>query len=140
MNSIRILPSTTTGGSLQDADKFAGRLRFAVPYTTPESTRAALQMAMSLAGDLRAAVDLVAVQVIPLISPLMPDARTSYLSEQLRRIATDSDMPVWPAVVLTRDLDLAFRRLLPPGSIVIIAVPANRFRDGSAENHTWRGV
>jgi len=78
-----------------------------------------------LAGDLSAAVDLVAVQVIPIVCPLRPDSRTAYLNEQLGRIASESHVPVWPTVILTRDLDFAFRRLLPLGSLVLIAVPTS---------------
>src|ERR1035438_9100841 len=128
MNSIRFLPNPMAAGSLRDVTKFSGKLRFTVPYTTPHAARAALRSVARLAGDLRAAVDLVAVQVIPMVCPLTPDSRTAFLNEQLGRLAGESHVPVWPTVVLTRDLDQAFRFFLPQGSLVLIAVPSNPFR------------
>ena len=128
MNSIRFLPNPMAAGSLRDVTKFSGKLRFTVPYTTPHAARAALRSVARLAGDLRAAVDLVAVQVIPMVCPLAPDSRTAHLNEQLSRLASESHVPVWPTVVLTRDLNQAYRFLLPLGSSVLIAVPSNPFR------------
>jgi hypothetical protein len=128
MNGTKFLPNRMAAGSLRDVGRFAGKLRFTVPYTTPEGARAALRTAARLAGDLRAAVELVAVQVIPMVCPLTPDSRTAFLNEQLGRLASESHVPVWPTVVLTRDLDQAFRLFLPHGSLVLIAVPSNPFR------------
>jgi hypothetical protein len=128
MNSIRFLPNPMAAGSLRDVSRFSGKLRFTVPYTTPEAARAALRAVARLAGDLRAAVELIAVQVIPMVCPLTPDSRTAFLNEQLARLAGESHVPVWPAVVLTRDLDQALRRSLPQSSVVLLAVPSNPFR------------
>jgi hypothetical protein len=128
MNTLRFFPNQTAARSLRDRAALSGKLRFTVPYTTPEATRAALRATARLAGDLSAAIDLVAVQIIPMVCPLIPDARTVHLNEQLGRIASESHVPVWPTVVLARDLDFAFRRLLPHGSLVLMAVPTSRIQ------------
>jgi hypothetical protein len=128
MNTIRFLSSKPMAGSLRDPTLLRGKLRFTVPYTTAEAARQAVQAAASLAGDLRAAVELIAVQVIPMVCPLTPDSRTLFLHEQLGRIAGESHVPVWPTVVLARDFDFALQRLLSRDSLVLIAVPSNRFR------------
>jgi hypothetical protein len=137
MNTIWFSPNLTPGGSLRDPVALSAKLRFTVPYTTPEAAGAALREAARLAGDLSAAVDLVAVQVIPMACPLMPDARTAFLKEQLGRIAGESQVPAWPTVILTRDLDLVFRRLLPLGSLVLIAVPTNPLQRWIGGEATW---
>jgi hypothetical protein len=128
MSSIRFLSNSMAAGCLRDVAAFSGKLRFTVPYTTPEATRAALRMAARMAGDLRAAVELIAVQVIPMACPLGPDTRTAHLNDQLSRLAGESHVPVWATVVLTRDLDEAFRVSLPHGSLVLMAVPSNPLR------------
>ena len=75
------------------------------------------------------AVNLVAVQTVPVLWPLAPDSRTIHLREQLTRIAADvaadvaaeSHIPVWPVVVLARDYYAAFARVLGPHSVVLIS-------------------
>jgi hypothetical protein len=125
--SIKIVPSGETDHLPQLES--AGRLRVTVPYTTPEAARAALRTIAILGQDLRVAVNLVAVQTVPVLWPLAPDSRTIHLREQLTRIAADvaadvaaeSHIPVWPVVVLARDYYGAFARVLGPHSVVLIS-------------------
>jgi hypothetical protein len=97
-------------------------LQLVIPYTTPELTQAALKSAAIFAHNLEATVRLLHVHVLPYPRPLdQPDVSSEHLENKLADAAGQCPLPVRAEVVYARDRQEAFRQLLPPGSLVLIA-------------------
>jgi hypothetical protein len=104
-------------------------LQLVIPYTTPELTRAALKSAAMFTHDLKATVRLIGVHVVPYPCPLdHPDVANEHLKTKLAAVAQVSALPVRAEVVYGRDRQEAFRHVLKPGSLVLLAT----------NKHWWR--
>ena len=103
------------------SDIATGILWMVVPYTTPELTRAALRHA-GVCSDLDVHVALVDVQVVPFPCPLdQPPIRKEFSERRLRGLLDETGLPGRATVVYTRNWLEAFKRVLEPGSLVIMA-------------------
>jgi hypothetical protein len=101
-------------------DVTTGVLRIVVPYTTPDLTRAALRHA-GVCTDLDVQVRLVDIQIVPFPCPLnMPPIDKEFSEERLRELLTESKLPGNVAVLYTRGWLEGFRKVLEPGSLVIL--------------------
>lgn len=119
---------TSTTGSPK-ARSLRPHLQLVIPYTTPELTRAALKSAAVLAQDLGATMRLVGVHVVPYPCPLdHPDVANEHLKNKLAAVAWESALPVRAEVVYGRDRQAAFRQVLGPGALVLLAT----------RKHWWR--
>jgi hypothetical protein len=96
-------------------------LGIVVPYTTTQLTQAALRHS-AVCSDLDVRVCLVDVQVVPFPCPLdQPPINKEYSQNRLEELLTDTAVPGQATVLYTRDWLEGFRRVLTPGSLVIIA-------------------
>jgi hypothetical protein len=103
------------------SDLRTGVLWVVIPYTTPELTRAALRHA-GVCSDLDVHVMLVDIQVVPFPCPLdQPPVRKEFSERRLRNLLKESGLPGCAAVLYTRDWLDGFKRVLEPGSLVILA-------------------
>jgi len=104
-------------------------LQIVVPHRTPELTRAALKQAGRLAEDLNARVRLIDVHVVPYGVPLdEPTVNPRHLTRRLRHLAQESDMGVSAEVVYARDWEQGLRRVLAPGSLILMAIKRSWWR------------
>jgi len=100
----------------------AGKLRVFVPYTSVEMTKAALQKAVALTGNLNAHITLFAAQVVPFPLPLYQSSVSpAFLEQRLLAIAGEAGGSIDVQVILARDLELGIQRVLPPNSLVMVA-------------------
>ena len=98
-----------------------GVLWIVIPYTTPELTNAALRHA-AVCSDLDVHVCLVDVQVVPFPCALyQPPVDRKFSECRLNGLLKESGLPGRAAVVYTRDWLEGFRKVLEPGSLVIVA-------------------
>ena len=103
------------------SDLTTGVLWMAIPYTTPELTRAALRHA-GVCSDLDVHVTLVDVQVVPFPCPLdQPPINKKFSERRLRDLLEETGLPGHASVLYTRDWLDGFKRLLEPGSLVVLA-------------------
>jgi hypothetical protein len=103
------------------SDVTAGVLWIVVPYTTPELTMAALRHA-GVCTDLEVHVCLVDIQVVPFPCSLnQPPISPKFSERRLQELVKESGLPGKAAVVYTRDWLEGFRKVLEPGSLVVIA-------------------
>jgi hypothetical protein len=103
------------------SDVTAGVLWIVAPYTTPELTMAALRHA-GVCTDLEVHVCLVDIQVVPFPCSLnQPPVNTKFSEMRLQALLKETGLPGKAAVVYTRDWLEAFRNILEPGSLVVIA-------------------
>jgi len=92
-----------------------------IPYTSPELTRAALRHAAGCT-DLHVHLHLVDIQVVPFPCPLAePPINREHSLRRLRALFCESRLPGRAAVLYTRDWLEGFRRVLEPGSLILIA-------------------
>ena len=104
-------------------------LRITIPFTSDETARAALHAAVGMAGDLGATVTIAAVHVVPYPLPLdRPDIGRGHFLHRLEELFSSSEVPVRVLMVLTRDKRSAIRRMIPAGSVVVLAT----------RKHWWR--
>src|SRR6058998_1860606 len=104
-------------------------LQVVIPHRTAQLTRAALKYAASLADDLNARIRLIDVHVVPYGVPLdEPTVNPKHLTRRLRELAQESTMPVSAEVVYARDWEQGFRRVLAPGSLVLLAIQRSWWR------------
>src|SRR5262245_35937674 len=102
-------------------DMATGILSIVIPYTTPELTKAALRHA-AVCSDLDLHVCLVDVQVVPFPCTLyQPPVDRKFSECRLNGLLKESGLPGRAAVVYTRDWLEGFRKVLEPGSLVIVA-------------------
>src|ERR1700733_13161050 len=79
-----------------------GVLRFVIPYTTPELTRAALRHA-GVCSDLNVHVSLVDVQVVPYPCAIdQPPISKEFSASRLRELLKEGGLPGDAAVLYTR--------------------------------------
>src|SRR5262249_9380326 len=98
-----------------------GVLWMVIPYTTPQLTRAALRHA-GVCTDLDVHVRLVDIQVVPFPCTLdEPPINREFSEHRLRELLKESHLPGQSTVLYTRDWLEAFRTVLEPGSLVILA-------------------
>jgi hypothetical protein len=100
------------------------KLRLHVIYTTPEATRACLQVGSMLARDLGATVELLVAQVVPYPLPLdHPTTPASFTEKAAGALASKSDVNVDVKVLLCRDREETLPLWLPAESIAVIGRP-----------------
>lgn len=92
-----------------------------VVFSDEPGTLAALKAAAVLVGNLGGRIHLIAAQTVPYQLPAdRPPVAASFTEQRLLELAGQADVEAVIQVYLCRDkLDL-LRRLLPPGSIVVI--------------------
>lgn len=96
-------------------------LEIEVIFTTPESTRTALQAASRLTHDLNAQVRLVAAQVVPYpVSLSRPPVPVEWTERHLRALAAEASVPATVQVYLCRDQRQTLADFLRPGSLVVL--------------------
>ena len=94
-----------------------------IPHKTAELTRAALNYAATLANGLNVRVRLIDVHVVPYGVPLdEPTVNPKHITRRLRNLALESNLEVSAEVVYSRDWELGLRRVLGPGSLVLMAI------------------
>lgn len=97
-------------------------LSVCVPYTTSELTSVALKAVGALTRNLGSHVSLVAVRVVPFPLPLdRPAVSARFLEQELKTLARSIEVPVAANVVIARDREAAFDRVVPPGSLIVLA-------------------
>ena len=98
-----------------------GVLWVVIPYTTPEHTKAALRHA-AVCSDLDVHACVVDVQVVPFPCSLnQPPVNPKFSECRLNDLLKETGLPGKAAVVYTRDWLEGFRKVLEPGSLVIVA-------------------
>src|SRR5438128_2448252 len=111
------------------APAIGGDLHVVIPYRTPQLTRAALKQAARLSGDLNFQVRLIDVHVVPYGVPLdEPTVNPQHLVRRIRSLAQQSTLPISAEVVYARDWEQGLRRVLNPGSIVLMAIKRSWWR------------
>jgi hypothetical protein len=94
-----------------------------IPHKTAELTRAALNYAATLANELNVRVRLIDVHVVPYGVPLEePTVNPKHITRRLRNLALESDLEVSAEIVYSRDWEQGLRRVLGPGSLVLMAI------------------
>src|SRR5579862_4335802 len=97
-------------------------LQVVIPHRSAELTRSALKFAASLAMDLNVRLRLVDVHVVPYGVPLdAPTVNPKHLTRKIRQLAQESDLPISADVIYARDWEQGFKRVLAPGSLVLMA-------------------
>jgi len=105
------------------------RLSIVIPYTTPELTKAALDAAGVLCRKLSTRATLVAVDIVPFPCPLHQTlVDPKHLERQLLELVRGTTIPVRVILLHARDLDVAYRRVLKPDSLILIATRHNWWR------------
>ncbi len=125
------LPAQQTGHEqidrLRRAGITTGVFWMVIPYTTPELTRAALRHA-EVCSDLDVQISLVDIQVVPFPYPLdQPPINREFSEQRLRRLLEEKRLPGQVTVLYTRDRLEAFKRVLEPGSLVILGTKKRRW-------------
>lgn len=112
-----------SGASLERARQFddAGTLEIVVPYTGPEITARVVERAAALTAGLNVILKFVAVYVAPYPSELRcPAAMEQHLTTRLTDLAGRTSLPSCVHLVVSRDRAEGFRRILRPGSAVLL--------------------
>jgi hypothetical protein len=103
------------------SDITTGVLWVVIPYTTPELTRTALRHA-AVCTDLDVNLCLVDIQVVPFPCPLnQPPINREHSERRLQTLFWESGLHGRAAILYTRDWLEGFRRVLEPGSLVVVA-------------------
>ena len=98
-------------------------LQVVIPHRSAELTRSALKFATTLATDLNVRLRLVDVHVVPYGVPLdAPTVNPKHLTRKIRQLAQESDLPISAEVIYARDWEQGFKRVLAPGSLVLMAM------------------
>jgi hypothetical protein len=123
-NHFRIASSPIFDGEKvqsEPADSSRESLSIVVPYTTPDLTRAALRQ-FAACKDLDVHIFLVDVQVVPFPCPLdQPLIDKEHAKRRLQGFLDEDALSGDAAVLYARDWLEAFRRLLGPRSLVVLA-------------------
>jgi hypothetical protein len=115
-SDLRIQPETRTGV-----------LWVVVPYTTAELTKAALRHA-GVCSDLAVHACLVDIQVVPFPCPLtQPPVNREFSECRLEDLLKEAGIPGKANIVYTRDWLEGFKKILQPGSLVILATKRRRW-------------
>jgi hypothetical protein len=98
-------------------------LQIVIPHRSPELTRSALKYAATLAMDLDVRLRLIDVHVVPYGVPLdAPTVDPRHLARRVRSLAMESELPISAEVIYARDWEQGLRRVLAPGSLVLMAM------------------
>src|ERR1051326_3025730 len=98
-------------------------IQVVIPHRSPDLTRAALRYAANFANELNARLRLIDVHVVPYGLPRdEPSVSPRHLARKIRQLAQESTLPVSAEVVYARDWEQGLRRVLSPGSIVLLAI------------------
>jgi len=98
-------------------------LQIVIPHRQPELTRAALKYAATFAAGLEAKLRLIDVHVVPYGVPLdKPTVDPRHTLRRVRNLAQESSLPVCAEIVYARDWEQGLRRMLSPGSLVLIPI------------------
>jgi hypothetical protein len=109
-----------TEGRLTQTEIAQQELEIVIPFTTPFLTQAALRRAEALGTGLNCRVRLVKVQVVPYPLELdHPSISTHFLGKQLASMCCK--LPIVREIHLARDLSAAFKGILTPNSLTVIA-------------------
>jgi hypothetical protein len=96
-------------------------LQIVIPYRDSKLTKAALKYVSELIEGQNVRVRLIDVHVVPYGVPLdQPTVDPKHLERRLKNAARDSELPVSAEVVYARDWEQGFRRVLTPGSTVLL--------------------
>jgi hypothetical protein len=96
-------------------------LQIVIPFRDSKLTKAALKYATGLIEGQDVRVRLIDVHVLPYGVPLdRPKVDPKHLERRLKNLARESELPVSAEVVYARDWEQGFRRVLTPGSIVLL--------------------
>lgn len=115
-------------GRPEQLDMAAGVLWIVVPYTTLEFTRAALRHA-GVCTDLDIHVSLVDIQVVPFPCPLNhPPVNKKFSEQRLVELFSETGLRGNIAVLYTRDWLEGFKKVLEPGSLVVVATKKRWWR------------
>jgi len=107
-------PFIETGGQ-------CGAVEIVVPFTEWAVTEAVMKRAAAFTAKLNASLTLVAVHTVPYPMPFgCPALVHAHLVEQLIDLASRSDLPVNPQVVMARGREEGFRHALKPESTVLL--------------------
>ncbi len=113
--------------TIVEQTKPAAELDLVVPFTTPELTRAALDVANRMGAGLDAALRLVKVQVVPFPLELnQSPACIDFLKKQLQQF--ESKLPASGEIRLARDFLAGLEGALDADSIVILATRRRPWR------------
>ncbi len=100
-----------------------------IPHRIPKLTKTALKYAATLADGLNVRLRLIDVHVVPYGVPLdEPTVNPKHLARKLRALALESSLPVSAEVIYARDWEQGFRRVLGPGSLVLMAIKRSWWR------------
>jgi hypothetical protein len=98
-----------------------GSFEVVVPYTGQELTARVVERAAALAAGLNVTLQMVAVYIAPYPAELRcPAAIEEQLTARLTEIAEGTGLPASVYLVVSRDRDEGFRRVLRPGSTVLL--------------------
>src|SRR5262249_50937672 len=96
-------------------------LQIAIPFRDSKMTKAALKYASSLIDGQGFRVRLIDIQVVPYgVSLDEPIVDPKHLERRLKNLARESHLTVSAEVVYARDWEQGLRRVLTPGSIVLL--------------------
>ena len=101
-----------------------------VVFTTPERTKAALQVANRLARGLGARLTLLVAQIVSYPLPLdRPPVHADFTERTLSQLASGQDVDTSVKVYLCRDRDVTLRQELAADSLVLIGTRTRWLRD-----------
>src|SRR5262249_47016695 len=104
-------------------------LDIVIPFRDSRLTKAALNYARSLLEGRNIRVRLIDVHVVPYGVPLdRPTMQPRYLERLLKKLAKESGVIASIEVVYSRDWEQGFRRLLTPGSTVLLPMQRTSWR------------
>ena len=99
-------------------------LKITVVYTGEPATRAAMERAALLAGDLCARLTLIYPQIVPYPRPVTsPTVPAEFVEERLRSIASQVPVDTEIRICLCRDREDALTAELRPQSVVVLGGP-----------------
>jgi hypothetical protein len=119
--TVRMNASQERVGPRRLATVMFDDLQIAIPYRDSKLTTAALKYVSGLIEGQNVRVRLIDVQVVP-YGVALDQTRVDpkRLERRLKNAARDSDLPVSAEVVYARDWEQGFRRVLTPGSTVLL--------------------
>jgi hypothetical protein len=110
-------------GQSQAPAPVSATLQVVIPHRKPEFTRAALKYAATFAEGLNVRLRLIDIHVVPYGVPLgEPTVSPKHITRRLRNLAQESAIDVYVEVVYARDWEQGLRRVLMPGSLVLMAI------------------
>jgi len=116
-------PTTRETSSISAHVRVKRALRLTVVFTTPRGTRVALHHADLLARGLRARINLIVVGIVPYHASLTrPPVAVDFIRRSLAEMVSGHETPIRARAYLCRDPRPVFRKVISPGSIVLIGM------------------